>query len=51
MPRQVDELSEQKGFTLRRLTVGSAPGQGSEGGLCIPGESGDRDCSGYAGDL
>ncbi|KAL2305157.1 hypothetical protein Nmel_007132 [Mimus melanotis] len=37
MLRQVDESSEQKSFTLRRLTTGSWPGQGSEGGLCIPG--------------
>ncbi|RLW09280.1 hypothetical protein DV515_00002773, partial [Chloebia gouldiae] len=37
MPRQVDESSEQKGFTLRRLAVGSAPGHASEGGLCTPG--------------
>ncbi|XP_072784327.1 fibroblast growth factor 20 isoform X2 [Taeniopygia guttata] len=37
MPRQVDESSEQKGFTLRRSAMGAAPGQGSEGGLFIPG--------------
>lgn len=36
MLRQVDEFSEQKGFT-----VGSGTRGDSEGGLCTPGESGD----------
>lgn len=49
MPRQVDESSEQKGFTLRLSAMGSAPGQGSEGELFVPGESGDGHCSAYAG--